>query len=109
MQNLIHKQATVIGGHYDGQIGTITRIEKRAGEWRAIVEFSDGGGFWYLPEEFTVITGDAAENTADHDNPMTWSADQIRHAYDSDFDMRLRDLAMMTGRTIAALRRILRA
>ncbi len=45
----------------------------------------------------------------DHDDPTTWTADQIRHCYDSDLDMRLRDLAMMTGRSLADIRRILRA
>ena len=62
-------------------------------------------------KSWTVKDGITTENKPDRDpdDPTTWSADQIRHAYDSDFDMRLRDLAMMTGRTIADIRRILRA
>lgn len=108
MQNPMHKTATVTGGHYNNQAGTITNTERRAGEWRALVEFSDGGGFWYLPEEFKVIADDV-EDTVDHDDPIMWSSDQIRHAYDCDFNMRLPDLAMMTGRTLADIRRILRA
>ena len=105
MQNPIHKKATVTGGRYDGQTGTITATELRAGEWRAAVEFIDGGSFWYLPWDFKVTSDDAV----DYDDPTTWSADRIRHAFDCDFDMRLSDLAMMTGRTIADIRRILRA
>ena len=106
MQSPMHKTAKVTGGHYDGQTGTITNTELRAGEWRALVEFSDGGGYWYLPWDFEVVD---SEPLQDFDDPMGWGADQIRHCYDCDFDMRLQDLARMTGRTVADVRRILRA